>query len=134
MIWRLTSASLSRLKKQIIKSFLRVEFIELPRTDDRHELRLIAHRDFPFPRDAWIQPNSDWAIAPRKPNLRDSWGSQSLYGQGPITLGSYGTGSRRGSPTAIVNFALREVDHRDAGKVLWSLRWELALQLRQEPK
>jgi hypothetical protein len=121
------------VKRAIVELFLEVELVEPAESggaDGYRHLLIVVTRNFPFPRDAWVEPNSAFAIEGELPPLGDSWGAFSLDGSGKMTVGSRSGGNYRGTPEARAMLALREVDHAAGGKVLWRIDWPLKLKLR----
>lgn len=145
---RSARAALSRLwqwdrltpqaKSAIIDRYISVHLKEL---DSPHsatggrELRVVARRKFPFPKDTWVQYSSDFSLDGRPPQLSASWGGRDMAGEGDFELGSMGGGQTWGEPSARAVVALQEFNHR-TGKVVWTHRWNLGpLRLRRlEPR
>jgi hypothetical protein len=121
------------VKRAIVEKFLEVNLVETPNSPEasgyRH-LLIVAQRNFPFPRDAWVEPNCEIAVDRELPPLGDSWGAFSLEGEGEKTLGSWSGGSRAGTPQARALMVLREVDYYAIGgkTELWRIQWRLGPQ------
>ena len=122
-------------RQAIVEKFLEVELVEMPpptpNAPEWRDVRITIRRNFPFPKAAWVDPRSDIAVG-RAPRLTDTWGSLCLADDHK-SLGSLGA-RYTGAPNARALLEVREVDHANGRKVLWTARWSLGpLKLRRVP-
>lgn len=129
----------AKVKRAIVERFVEVELVELPDSPEANgyrRLKILAHKRFPFPHDAWVEPNYEAAVDRELPPLDDSWGAFSLEGSGELALGSWSGGSFPGTPVARALMVLREVDYYALGKKreVWRVEWRLGpKKLRPTP-
>ncbi len=132
-LWQRQRLSAST-RHAIVSRFITLQLVQLKDFWVKYrqlEFQIIATRNFPFPRDAWV--NSGMCIAvgnePLRLDATDINGQSSLEGSGPIVLGSRGGGLLEGAPVARALLELREIDYYNPShprKVLWSQRWTVA--------
>jgi len=133
-LWQRRRLSASS-RQAIVEKFLGVELVEqqppTPKTPEWRDLRITIRRNFPFPKSAWVEPRYGITVN-GAPRLGNSWGSLSL-GDAHTFLGSM-SGRYTGAPSARALLEVREVDHANGGKVLWTARWSLGpVKLRRAP-
>jgi hypothetical protein len=116
-------------RKAIVEHFLRFKLIEenvhTPMYRTWRSYGFVAETDFPFPADSWVSARSDLSQTEREPKIdeSDSGGSGSLQTAALGAFRSMGAQSNPGNPLLRGVIELREVDHQNGGKVLWTLRW-----------
>lgn len=89
----------------------------------RRELVLRAERRFPFPPGTWLEWSYDIAIGARPLRVDPAGGnSRDWEGDGPLDVGSLGSGGHLGTPSARALIEVREIV---AGKVAWRHTWEV---------
>lgn len=130
-LWRQGLLS-PKTRELIVTRHLHFSLCEEFPHDPRHfpilrEVKIIAHTDFPFPEEAWIEFGTSIVVGPHAPQLQpyDFGGARSLHNANGRNFGSLG-GSFAGAPTARAVIQIRELN-RDFkyNETLWIVRQEL---------
>lgn len=122
MLWQHGRLS-PECEKMIVVRFLHLKLVQQPsQFKDLRHLRIASHPEFPFPKDAWVQPQCAWSLNARPPRLGNSYGEFSLHDIEKVTVGSLSGGAKDDARVrALVE--IRRVERGAPGNVLWSHTW-----------
>ena len=122
MLWQHGCLS-PECQKRIVVRFLHLKLVRHPsQFKDLRHLRIATHPEFPFPKDAWVQPQCAWSLNATPPRLGNSYGEFSLHDIEKVTVGSLSGGAKDDARVrALVE--IRRVSRGAGRKVLWSHIW-----------
>jgi len=111
------------LQKLIVVRFLNLKLVQQPaQTKGVRHLKIASHSEFPFPKNAWVQPQCAWSLNAKPPQLGNSYGEFSLHDIDKVVVGSWSGGAEDGSRVRALA-EIRRVGRGAGGKVLWSHTW-----------
>lgn len=125
MLWQYKILS-KEMKTAIVKQFLSPLLIEqpnpFPKNPGHREFWLIVKKDFPFPREAWVEHRNVIVIGNEKEKMSDSWGACCLADERKY-MGTKG-GNFPKAEQAYAILELKESKYH-TNSIPWRARWKV---------